>query len=119
MSDLVLIVDDDESVHINIRAFLEDEGYRVCVAESGEQALKYLEIYNPKFAIVDVRLSGMQGDQFIDCAHMICPELQFLIHTGSVEYQLPELLQANSKVRQSIFYKPLVNMESLVIEMCS
>ena len=119
MAGLVLIVDDDESVYINIQAYLEDEGYQVCIAESGEQGLLCLETLRPKFAIVDMRLPGMAGDQFIKKAQGLQAGLQFLIHTGSVEYQLPDFLRDNPQVRQSIFYKPLLNMDSLVSEMCS
>ncbi|MBL4796666.1 MAG: response regulator [Oleispira sp.] len=119
MSDLILIVDDDESVYSNIQAYLEDEGYQVCIAESGEQGLICLKTLRPQFAIVDMRLPGMAGDQFIRQAQRLQAGLQFLIHTGSVEYQLPDFLQGHPQVRQSIFYKPLLNMESLVAEMCS
>ncbi|OUS37767.1 hypothetical protein A9R00_10880 [Oleispira antarctica] len=119
MAGLVLIVDDDESVYINIQAYLEDEGYQVCIAESGEQGLLCLETLRPQFAIVDMRLPGMAGDQFIKKAQGLQAGLQFLIHTGSVEYQLPDFLRDNPQVRQSIFYKPLLNMDSLVSEMCS
>lgn len=119
MASLVLIVDDDESVHSNIQAYLEDEGYQVCIAESGEQGLVCLESFQPQFAIVDMRLPGITGDQFIKQAQSLQPGLQFLIHTGSVEYELPEFLRGHPQVRQSIFYKPLLNMESLVTEMCS
>lgn len=119
MAGLVLIVDDDESVYSNIQAYLEDEGYQVCIAESGEQGLVCLESLQPQFAIVDMRLPGMAGDQFIKQAQSLQSGLQFLIHTGSVEYELPAFLRGHPQVRQSIFYKPLLNMESLVTEMCS
>jgi len=119
MSELILIVDDDECVAGNIQAYLEDEGYRVCTAGSGEQALEVLEACSPDFAIVDMRLPGMNGNQFIQRASVFQNQLQFLIHTGSIEYTLPDYLRTNNKVRQSVFFKPVVNMASLVSEMCS
>jgi two-component system OmpR family response regulator len=118
MSDLVLIVDDDEKIYSNTEAFLEDEGYRVIIATSGEQGLLLLQQHRPKFAIVDMRLPGMDGNHFIQRASRQQSQLQFLIHTGSIEYKLPEVLRENSQVCQSVFYKPLFSMEVLVKEMC-
>jgi DNA-binding response OmpR family regulator len=119
MSDLVLIVDDDECVANNIQAYLEDEGYQVCTAGSGEQGLRLLQQCEPAFAIVDMRLPGMNGNEFIQQASVRYSKLQFLIHTGSIEYTLPDLLRKNKRVRQSVFFKPVVKMASLVREMCS
>lgn len=119
MSELIMIVDDDECVANNIQAYLEDEGFQVCVAHSGEQALLLLLNYRPSFAIVDMRLPEMDGNQFIQQASVIQSELQFLIHTGSIEYTLPDFLRANKQVRQSVFFKPIVNMGRFVSEMCS
>jgi DNA-binding response OmpR family regulator len=119
MSELVLIVDDDEKIYSNTEAFLEDEGYRVIIATSGEQGIELLKKCRPTFAIVDMRLPGMDGNQFILLASRQQSQLQFLIHTGSIEYKLPTLLRENSQVRQSVFYKPLFSMEVLVKEMCS
>jgi two-component system OmpR family response regulator len=119
MSELILIVDDDERVYSNTQAFLEDEGYQVIIAVSGEQGLLLLQEFKPKFAIVDMRLPGIDGNQFILQASQQQSQLQFLIHTGSTDYELPDLLRENSRVRQSIFYKPLFSMEVLVREMCT
>ena len=119
MSELVLIVDDDERVYSNTQAFLEDEGYQVVIAISGEQGMELLQECRPQFAIVDMRLPGMDGDQFIEQASKQQTQLQFLIHTGSIEYKLPDFLCQNNQVRQSVFYKPLFSMEVLVKEMCS
>ncbi|MFT7410311.1 MAG: two-component system OmpR family response regulator [Oleispira sp.] len=119
MSELILIVDDDERVYSNTQAFLEDEGYQVIIAVSGEQGLLLLQEFKPKFAIVDMRLPGIDGNQFILQASQQQSQLQFLIHTGSTDYELPDLLRKNSRVRQSIFYKPLFSMEVLVREMCT
>jgi DNA-binding response OmpR family regulator len=119
MSELILIVDDDERVYSNTQAFLEDEGYQVIIAVSGEQGLLLLHEFKPKFAIVDMRLPGIDGNQFILQASQQQSQLQFLIYTGSTDYELPDFLRQNSRVRQSIFYKPLFSMEVLVHEMCT
>jgi hypothetical protein len=60
-----------------------------------------------------------EGNQFILQASQQQSQLQFLIHTGSTDYELPDFLRQNSRVRQPIFYKPLFSMEVLVREMCT
>lgn len=119
MSELILIVDDDPWVYSNLQAFLEDEGYDVMVAESGEQALELLKRQVPSFAIVDMRLPIMDGNEFIYRANQLHASIRFLIHTGSVEYELPEALRNVEQVSAKIFYKPLVNMGLLLEEICT
>lgn len=119
MPELVMIVDDDDCVATNIQAFLEDEGYQVVVADSGEQGLALLKKASIDFAIVDMRLPGMDGNEFIRRATELNSEIQFIIHTGSIEYSLPDSLRSNTRVRQSVFFKPIVNMGHFVSEMCA
>jgi two-component system OmpR family response regulator len=117
MLKLILIVDDDERVYRNTQAFLEDEGYQIIIAVSGERSLLLLHEFKPKFAIVDMRLPGIDGNQFI--LHASQSQPQFLIHAGSTDHELPDFLRQDSHVRQSIFYKPLFSMEVLVCEICA
>lgn len=119
MSKQILIVDDDECVATNIQAYLEDEGYRVVIAASGEEGLALIKNRPVDFAIVDMRLPGMDGNEFITLASGINSKTQFIIHTGSIEYSLPDFLRANTQVRQSVFFKPIVNMGHFVTEMCA
>jgi CheY-like chemotaxis protein len=119
MSKQILIVDDDECVATNIQAYLEDEGYRVNTAASGEEGLEVLKEGSVDFAIVDMRLPGMDGNNFIAQASQLNSKTQYIIHTGSVEYSLPDDLRANAQVRQSVFFKPIVNMSHFVTEMCA
>ncbi len=57
----VLIVDDEESILESLSGILEDEGYRVTTASSGEAAvLKYSEIL-PDVVLLDVWMPGMDG----------------------------------------------------------
>ena len=80
---LVLIVDDEEMVRENLEAYLEDEGFRIVTASSGEAALELLADINPDVGIIDMRLPGLSGNDFILRAHALRPHLRYLIHTGS------------------------------------
>jgi CheY-like chemotaxis protein len=111
-----MIVDDEPLIRVNLAAFLEDEEYNVRVACSGEQALEFLRNHPVDVAIVDLRLPGLDGNSFIVEAARICPGLRFLIHTGSMEYQVPfELLPLGVSARD-VLLKPVRNMELFVEE---
>ena len=77
----VLVVDDDDAVRSCVEAFLEDEGFAVETAASGEQALSALTPGRVHVAVVDARLPGMNGDELIRRAHRRDPALRLsLIH---------------------------------------
>jgi response regulator RpfG family c-di-GMP phosphodiesterase len=113
----VLILDDETSVRQSLADFLEDRLWRVLLAESGEQAIKLLETESPHGAIVDIRLGGMDGDQFIRRANRIIPDIAFVICTGSPEYRIPADLSNLSNVSETIFRKPITNIAVLAKEL--
>lgn len=112
---VVLIVDDENIIRNNLRVYLEDEGYEVFTADSGEDGIKILKekgmIFN--IGIIDMRLPGMDGNAFILQAHEIQPKMKFLIHTGSVNYKLPDTFQSIGIHFQHVFQKPLDDMSIL------
>ncbi|UZP68658.1 response regulator [Desulfovibrio mangrovi] len=110
----ILVVDDEEMVRENLEAYLEDEGFVVHTAGSGEEGLEVLAGVNPQVGIIDMRLPGMSGNDFIIKAHEVKPELKYLIHTGSTNYKLPFELMQIGVTRDEIFIKPLQNMDDLV-----
>ena len=113
-SIVILVVDDEEMVRENLEAYLEDEGFVVRTAGSGEEGLILLKELSPKVGIIDMRLPGMSGNDFIISAHAIRPDLRYLIHTGSTNYKLPQELMSIGVSRDDIFIKPLQNMDDLV-----
>jgi len=57
----ILLVDDEESIHLLYREELEEEGYEVHSALSGEEALEKLHIIAPDLVILDINMPGMNG----------------------------------------------------------
>lgn len=115
----VLIVDDEPLIRLNLQAFLEDDGFDVLAAASAEQALSLLRNGQIDFAIVDMRLPGMDGNQLILSALSLNPSLKLLIHTGSVEYCLPSPLLERGLTESDIWLKPVADMSQLVREISS
>lgn len=61
MGERVLVVDDDPGIRLSLRLALEDQGYDVDDAGSGEQALQAFAAQAPDVVLLDLMLPGMDG----------------------------------------------------------
>lgn len=109
LSVLVLLLDDHESLRRNLSALLEDEGFGVVQASSGEEALQLLFSTRVDVAIVDIRLPSMNGHEFIQAAHAKNADLHFMIYTGTINYQLPDALRRIGLTDDNVFIKPITD----------
>ena len=57
----LLLVEDEESIGSLVRAYLEQNGYRVAWVRSGEDALATLEQVRPSLVVLDIGLPGQDG----------------------------------------------------------
>jgi len=110
----VLVIDDEELIRFNLVSYLEDEAFEVIEAGSAEEALQILKESTPDVSIVDQRLPGMDGNSFILQASQINPSMRFVIHTGSLEYEIPNRLRNIGINEQHVIHKPLYDMQLLV-----
>ena len=62
-SNLISIVDDDESVRRTTKLLIESFGYRAAVFESAETFLKPSQLNDTCCLVVDVQMPGMSGLQ--------------------------------------------------------
>ncbi|HEY2837806.1 MAG TPA: sigma-54 dependent transcriptional regulator [Pirellulales bacterium] len=57
----ILIVDDEESICWALRRLFEEEGHRVAIASSAEEAFEQVGRQAPDLVMLDIRLPGMDG----------------------------------------------------------
>lgn len=78
----VLIVDDDLSILGVVAEVLEDDGYDVTTASSGEDAIDLLS--NDQFALVmsDIRLPGINGVEVLENVKKISPRTNVIMITS-------------------------------------
>lgn len=68
MSKKVLIVDDEVNIVISLEFLMEQAGYTIDVARTGDEALAKLARFQPDLVLLDVMLPGMNG--FDICQHI-------------------------------------------------
>lgn len=61
MKPKILVVDDEVSILKSLEAVLRDEGYGVCTASSGEEALEEIRRDPPDLTLLDIWMPGMDG----------------------------------------------------------
>jgi len=57
----ILVVDDNEANRLLARDTLQDEGFRVILAEGGAQGLEAFDAHRPDCVLLDVRMPGVDG----------------------------------------------------------
>ncbi len=81
----VLVVDDDPLVLTSTAAMLDDLGYSVRTANSGEEALERLGAGGIDILVTDRAMPGMSGTELADRALALRESLPVLIVTGVIE----------------------------------
>ena len=57
----VLVIDDDEAVHVVLTNMLTREGYSTRTAHDGKEGLRIAREYHPDIVILDILMPGMDG----------------------------------------------------------
>ena len=78
----LLLVEDELALREATAERLEEHGYRVVQAESGEAALQNLADFAFDVVITDLRLPGIDGIQLIETARERYPDIAGLVVTG-------------------------------------
>jgi len=78
----VLIVDDDVSILGVVSEVLEDDGYTVTTASSGEEALDILRDNQFSLVMSDIRLPGINGVEVLEHVKRISPRTNVIIITS-------------------------------------
>ena len=83
----ILLVDDEESIHLLYREELEGEGYNVYSALSGIDALQELKIISPDLIILDINMPGMNGIEVLRQIKNLYPNIPVVLCSAYQEYK--------------------------------
>ena len=83
-NETILIVEDEEGIRNFAVASLQQNGYRVHIAENGKKALQMIEDEKIEFDLLvsDLHMPGMDGDELVDVLNKKIPGLKTIIMSG-------------------------------------
>ena len=101
----VLVIDDDPGIRETMLDILSLEGYEVDAVDCGERAVELSEKGRYDFALLDIRMPGMNGVQTLRELKRIDDEIRVIMITGYDESELAtEAMEAGA---EAVFHKPL------------
>lgn len=82
VNNLILIVDDEESICRSLEGVLTDEGFKTKSVHSGELALKELEDYSPSVMLLDIWMPGLDGIETLKKIREKHPNVPVIMMSG-------------------------------------
>ncbi|HSQ48389.1 MAG TPA: response regulator [Candidatus Deferrimicrobiaceae bacterium] len=107
----ILIVDDDETIRTTMKAILEDEGYVVDLASTGEEAIQLTMKTTYNIALLDIRLPDMEGVELLKLMRDSVPRTRKIMVTGYPSMQ--NAIAALNRNADAYLLKPLDNEKLL------
>jgi two-component system, NtrC family, nitrogen regulation response regulator NtrX len=107
----ILVVDDDETIRTTMKAILEDEGYLVDSASTGEEAIQLTMKKTYNVALLDIRLPDMEGVELLKLMRDNVPRTRKVMVTGYPSMQ--NAIAALNKNADAYLLKP-IDIEKLL-----
>jgi DNA-binding NtrC family response regulator len=107
----ILVVDDDESVRKVFATILEEEGYAVDTAKNGREAIKKSKVKFYNLALIDIRLTDMEGTKLLTKVKDTMPKMRKIIITGYPSLQ--NAIEAVNRGADAYVLKPF-NMDKVL-----
>jgi len=107
----ILVVDDDEGIRKTLATILQDKGYVVDAAENGKKAIEKSRSQFYNLALIDIRLSDMEGTSLLSAMKETVPKMVKIIITGHPT--LHNAIEATNKGADAYILKPF-NMDNVL-----
>ncbi len=82
MNGRILVIDDDEAVRKSFTLALEDSGYQVDTAESGERGIDMQKKDGYDLTFLDLKMPGLSGIETLRELRKVSPDLSIYIVTA-------------------------------------
>jgi len=112
MENTVLLVDDEKDIRDVIGISLSDLGYKVLIAESGQQALRIFESHSPPIVLTDIKMPGMDGIELLRKLKQLNPDVEVIMITG---HGAMDLAVMSLKYAATDFITKPINVEVLEV----
>lgn len=100
----LLVIDDEEGIVEEIRAYFSEEGFDVRTATTGARGLRLVREFLPDLVLIDLKLPDIPGLRVLESAREIHPAAKFIVNTGYVDQKLVD--EAHTLGCDSFLHKP-------------
>lgn len=100
----LLIVDDEAGIVEEVKAYFEEEGFKVYTADSGEDGIKLIKKHKPDVLLIDIKLPDISGLRVLASAKEVSPKSKTIVITGYVDQALID--EAEKLGRDAFLNKP-------------
>ena len=116
MRKLILVIDDEEAVRKSFLLGLEDSGYEVWTAASGEGGLQRIRERKPDLIYLDLKMPGLGGVETLREIRKSHKDIPVYIVTAFIREFLDQLsLAAKEGIRFELINKPIGSDQILKI----
>lgn len=100
----LLVIDDENGILDEVKAFFEEEGFQVFAVDSGEEGIQILKREKPDVMLVDMKLPDMSGLLVLKVAKESSPLTKVIVNTGYIDQVMID--QAEELGRDVFLQKP-------------
>lgn len=105
----ILVVDDEETVRNVLTQVLQEDGYSICAATNGQEALELLEHRSFSLVITDIKMPVMDGMELLANVKSRFPDTQVIIITSHAS--LETTLEALRHGAYDYLFKPFEDLD--------
>ena len=111
----ILIIDDEPSIRDILQIFFKEQGYEVCLAENGKDALTIFRTEFPEIVFLDLLIPGKTGKEVLQEIRKLSPHTVVIIITGFSEEEIFSIISPTDI--QGILKKPfrLAHIEKKIL----
>jgi len=113
MNEKILIIDHEPDIRKGLETILAKKGYQVMTASGSEAAISVLKSESLDLVIMDIRMPGMDGLEFMREVKKLGDDVEVIVLTGSVSVE-----NAVKALRDDgafdFLAKPLKNVDQLI-----
>jgi DNA-binding NtrC family response regulator len=80
----VLLVEDEDSIRLTLRDYLQSSGFTVYVASDGVGAIKQLLDHEIDSIVTDYRMKGFGGDYWLRFLKVFYPDKRVIVTSGFI-----------------------------------
>jgi serine phosphatase RsbU (regulator of sigma subunit) len=107
----ILLIDDEAIVRESVAGYLEDSGYSVSEAGSGEEGLTLFDLQLPDLVLCDIKMPGMDGFELLEAIKQRSADTPVIMISGAGV--MSDVVEALRRGASDYLVKPILDLAML------